>query len=279
MKYELSRKNKKGRAIQKSNFQLRRLSKKENKIIDILDKLKNDEHHDNTDDLLEIQKNSSILINNDIDIYEAMRELSKKINMQPKNNNADGDTKESKELNKTAQFLGRLEKYEEDNRLHVGYFTERDENVVDILDPRKNIQKFLDFLDSIPGKMDYAYNKYYEADKKRVDFEHNIELYYENCYQTWLIARMFKYTLMERRDYKNLRAALAIVKRFYDEHKKTIDTLRSVVKMLDDLEDLKENRYYCPRSDLNLPVNRPFRELPEEKQKMLLKNLEIAQGK
>ena len=122
-------------------------------------------------------------------------------------------------------------------------------------------------------------SKYCEADKKRVDFEHNIELCYENCYQTWLLTRMFKYTLMERRDYKNLKSALSIVKKFCDDHKKAIDTLRMVVNKLDDLEELKENRYYCPRSELDLPVNRPFRELSKEKQSVLLRNLELAQNK
>ena len=49
---------------------------------------------------------------------------------------------------------------------------------------------------------------------------------------------------MERRDYKNLKSALSIVKKFCDDHKKAIDTLRMVVNKLDDLEELKENRYY-----------------------------------
>ena len=250
-----------------------RTSRKGDRILSILDDIKKEEEE--KIDLLEEQD----IEEKAQDIYATIGELSKKVKQNPVYQAKEDMPVDTKELDKAAQFLGTLEKYEDDNRLHVGYFTERDKNVADILDPRKSIQSFLDFVDSIPGKMDYVYDKYCEADKKRVDFEHNIELCYENCYQTWLLTRMFKYTLMERRDYKNLKSALSIIKRFCDDHKKTIDTLRTVVNRLDDLEELKENRYYCPRSELDLPVNRPFRELSKEKQSVLLRNLELAQNK
>ena len=61
------------------------------------------------------------------------------------------------------------------------------------------------------------------------------------------------------------------------QQEKQDETQRS--SELDDLEELKENRYYCPRSELDLPVNRPFRELSKEKQSVLLRNLELAQNK
>lgn len=213
-------------------------------------------------------------------IYDTIGELSRTVNTDPiKMQSAEEIQKNMKTLDKAAQVLGLLEKNEEGNKLHAGYFTERDAKVVDILDPREAITSFLNFIDNIPAKMDYVCQKYSEADKKRVDFEHNIELYYENCYQTWLISRMFKYTLMERRDYKNLKTSLGVIKRFIDDHKKTIDVLRQVVTKLTDLENLKTERCYCPRSDLNLPVNQPFKSLPKSKQDELRKNLEIARSK
>ena len=272
MVFYLGRKNKKGRGSKRLGFVMR-TSRKGDRILSILDDIKKEENEKN--DLLEEQAIEEKAQN----IYTTIEELSKKVKQEPIHQTEKDAPVNIKELDKAAQFLGVLEKYEDDNRLHVGYFTERDKNVAGILDPRKSIQSFLEFVDSIPGKMDYVYNKYCEADKNRVDFEHNIELCYENCYQTWLLTRMFKYTLMERRDYKNLKSALSIVKKFCDDHKKAIDTLRMVVNKLDDLEELKENRYYCPRSELDLPVNRPFRELSKEKQSVLLRNLELAQNK
>lgn len=169
-----------------------RTSRKGDRILSILDDIKKEEEE--KIDLLEEQD----IEEKAQDIYATIEELSKKVKQNPVYQAKEDMPVDTKELDKAAQFLGTLEKYEDDNRLHVGYFTERDKNVADILDPRKSIQSFLDFVDSIPGKMDYVYDKYCEADKKRVDFEHNIELCYENCYQTWLLTRMFKYTLMER---------------------------------------------------------------------------------
>lgn len=264
----MGRKNKKGRSVKGGNY----CHNNPSRLVKLIEQVaKEDEER-----YIEQEAPAEIDIST---IYDTIGELSRKVNTDPINMQESCEIqKNMKTLDKAAQVLSMLEKNEEDNKLHVGYFTERDSKVIDVLDSRKTINNFLEFIDSIPKKMDYVCQKYSEADRKRVDFEHNIELYYENCYQTWFISRMFKYTLMERRDYKNLKTSLGVIKRFIDDHRKTIDVLRQVVTKLDDLENLKLERCYCPRSDLELPVNQPFKLLPKSKQDELRKNLELARS-
>ena len=264
----MGRKNRKGRSTKGGNYH----HANPNKLVKLIEQVAKEDEERHIEQETPAEMDIST-------IYDSIGELSRKVNTEPiKIQESCEIQKNMKTLDKAAQVLGMLERSEEGNKLHVGYFTERDSRVVDVLDPRDTINNFLEFIDSIPKKMDYVCQKYSEADKKRVDFEHNIELYYENCYQTWLISRMFKYTLMERRDYKNLKTSLGVIKRFIDDHKKTIDVLRQVVTKLNDLENLKTERCYCPRSDLELPVNQPFKLLPKSKQDELRRNLELARN-
>lgn len=187
----MGRKNKKGRSTKGGNYHHANPSK----LVKLIEQVAKEDEERHIEQETPAEMDIST-------IYDSIGELSRKVNTEPiKIQESCEIQKNMKTLDKAAQVLGMLERSEEDNKLHVGYFTERDSKVVDVLDPRDTINNFLKFIDSIPKKMDYVCQKYSEADKKRVDFEHNIELYYENCYQTWLISRMFKYTLMERRDY------------------------------------------------------------------------------
>ena len=116
MVFYLGRKNKKGRGSKRLGFVMR-TSRKGDRILSILDDIKKEENEKN--DLLEEQAIEEKAQN----IYTTIEELSKKVKQEPIHQTEKDVPVNVKELNKAAQFLGVLEKYEDDNRLHVGYFT------------------------------------------------------------------------------------------------------------------------------------------------------------
>ena len=134
-------------------------------------------------------------------------------------------------------------------------------------------------IQCLDDKYEYVNARYVEAEHKKTDIEHNIEVEYENCYQTWIIARAFKYVLMERRDYKNALNLISILKELKGENKAVLKTVQKVIDKLNNEEKLRSNRIYCPRSSLNLPINRTFYSLTEDEQKMLMNNLKAGRRK
>ena len=87
-----------------------RTSRKGDRILSILDDIKKEENEKN--DLLEEQAIEEKAQN----IYTTIEELSKKVKQEPIHQIEKDAPVNVKELDKAAQFLGVLEKYEDDNR-------------------------------------------------------------------------------------------------------------------------------------------------------------------
>ena len=167
----------------------------------------------------------------------------------------------------------------ETDRLPVGFFTDNDDELYYINNAKAIVEDFMKLMQCLDDKYEYVNARYVEAEHKKTDIEHNIEVEYENCYQTWIIARAFKYVLMERRDYKNALNLISILKELRGENKTVLKTVQKVIDKLNNEEKLRSNRIYCPRSSLNLPINRTFYSLTEDEQKMLMNNLKAGRRK
>lgn len=167
----------------------------------------------------------------------------------------------------------------ETDRLPVGFFTDNDDELYYINNAKAIVEDFMKLMQCLDDKYEYVNARYVEAEHKKTDIEHNIEVEYENCYQTWIIARAFKYVLMERRDYKNALNLISILKELKGENKAVLKTVQKVIDKLNNEEKLRSNRIYCPRSSLNLPINRTFYSLTEDEQKMLMNNLKAGRRK
>lgn len=159
-------------------------------------------------------------------------------------------------------------------KIPAGHFLSIDEKIRPLKDYDTMLDNFLTLLDTAAELTEYANQKYIDADRKKVDIEHNIELENENCYQTWQISRYLKYVLIERRDYKDAGKVLSILSTFANQHSSVIGELKALNKKLKQNKEMSDNRIYYPRSDLKLPVSEAFRKLPLEDQEVMRKNYE-----
>lgn len=166
----------------------------------------------------------------------------------------------------------------ETNRIPQGHFTQLDKKVNSLMDCTDFIATFIDFMVSASNKVKYINEKYVDADRRRVDLEHNIEKEWENAYGTFLTGRQLKYTLMERRDYKDLYNLISPIAKFKAEHKQTFKELGDLLAHLQRILELQKKRVYYPRSSLDLPVGDAFRALPLHEQMVVEKNYKTKRG-
>lgn len=163
-------------------------------------------------------------------------------------------------------------------KIPQGYFTHLDEKVNGILDCVGVISEFIDLMSKANNRIKYVEGKIIEADRRKVDLEHNIEMLWENAYQTFLTDRKLKYALMERRDYKDMLNLVAPIARFATEHKPAMRALEDLLNHIKNTFALQKNRVYYPRSELELPVGDAYRALPLDKQLEIEKNYKTKRG-
>ena len=152
------------------------------------------------------------------------------------------------------------------NRPVPGDFIRKDSRVSSLVNCGDIIESFLKMCKSAKDNFTYVNEKYTEADRLRVDLEHNIELEWGNCYQTFLIGRQMKEALMQRRDYKDLHNMMVPIACFVDNNPEVLEALSKILAAIRKAENLRENRIYVPRTDANLPVADNFNNLPADQQ-------------
>ena len=132
----------------------------------------------------------------------------------------------------------------ETDRLPVGFFTDNDDELYYINNAKAIVEDFMKLMQCLDDKYEYVNARY-----------------------------------VERRDYKNALTLISILKELKGENKAVHKTVQKVIDKLNNEEKLRSNRIYCPRSSLNLPINRTFYSLTEDEQKMLMNNLKAGRRK
>lgn len=197
------------------------------------------------------------------------RELALADELEYKNREVLGQVSSEESEYKAFQVIKTEKKAKDENKLSAGDFLNSDEKVKCFINTGETIESFLGIIKTAREQLEYCHNRFTEADRRRVDIEHNIELEYENCYQTFLIARQMKKTLIERRDYKDLYNLLQIIVQFADSNQGLIEKTEKLLFQIQKNEALRQNRIYVPRTDIDLPVTEEFKKLSAQEQYLL----------
>ena len=202
--------------------------------------------------------------NNDIDDIDNMDDID--------DNNTDNIDNENDNMDDISINNNKKEKKNKKVRLKTikmqkGDYIQQDDKLKALTNCKTIIEDFYNLIKNVNENLQYINSKFTEADHQKIDLEHNIELEWENCYQTFMTARQMKYALMKRRDYKDLYNVLYHIQQFVNCHPLIIEETSHLLDKIQKTYDLQTNRVYYPRSDLDLAVSKPFRSLPEEQQK------------
>lgn len=159
-------------------------------------------------------------------------------------------------------------------KIAPGYFIENDSIGKKISNSIEIVFEFSNLMEHVEEYLQYVTEKISEADRKRVDLEHNIELKGGNCYQMFCISKVLQQVLIERRDYKDLESILQSISQFATTHSSVLGEIKSLSDKLERISKLQDNRIYYPRSELQLPVSEDYRNLPPEAQDIIKRNYE-----
>ena len=109
------------------------------------------------------------------------------------------------------------------------------------------IKSFLDMINESESMYQIAYDKVNELDKASGDILHKLELdnlsYSDNC----KLMTQLKTLRKDRRYYKDLVEEYEVMKKYYNENKKSVDLLKQKLGDMRRIESYHSVRTYKPR--------------------------------
>ena len=156
------------------------------------------------------------------------------------------------------------------------YYIVSNNRLSSMLDYENILEKYVEMIKNIEDQYQFCLTKLSETERELQDFLHELRMPKKNAYEGFKIYQLGHHLEIKRQAYKD---AIRLLGPIFGHVKCVRDNLENIERLvtnLKELDNLKNNRIYMPRSDLKLSSGDKFRKLSKKEQEILRQKYEAA---
>lgn len=159
------------------------------------------------------------------------------------------------------------------------YYIASDNTLSPLMEYCSVLEQFVEMANKVDSQHVYCNNKLGDCDRKIQDFLHELRMPKRNAYEGFKLYQLGHNLEIQRQAYKDALELLRPLASFVNANREIVPKLQKILEHQKTHQELRENRVYVPRSDLDLPVGDKFRALSEEDQARMRENLQNGRRK